>query len=146
MKKLIILIAVAFFAFGCEGPQGPPGPQGRPGEGVSKSTVEFTLYSKDWKKWTTDNGAFLGWTFVADVPELTKPIFERGLCNVYLWEGNIQKQLPVTIYNEIDGQPYEGLIWYDFAVGSVAFYYQENDFKNENVRPATMNFRIQLIS
>lgn len=138
-------MAVAFFAFGCEGPQGPPGPSGLPG-GVNKFTFEFKLHSQDWEKMTDGAGNFTGWTFVADLPELTRKVYESGLYSTYLWEGNIQESLPIIVYNETDNQLWEKKISCDYAIGSVAFHYQENDFQNENVRPGTMTFRVQLFS
>lgn len=145
MKKLFLIVAVAFFAFGCEGPQGIPGPQGRPGV-INKFTLEFTIKSQDWVRLNDNAGNFIGWNYVVDMPELTRDIYERGLYATYLWESSIQEPLPIIVYNETDNQLWEKKISCDYAVGSVAMYYQENDFQNENVKPATMTFRIQLMS
>ncbi len=74
------------------------------------------------------------------------PMSTNTACyNVYLWDGNIQVPLPLIVYNETDNELWEKKISCDFAVGSVAVYYQENDFMNEGYRPEDMTFRIHLV-
>lgn len=142
MKKLLLIISVALFAMSCQGPQGIPGRDGF----TYNKTVDFTVQSNDWKKMTDAGGAFIGWQYIIDMPELTKSVFERGVCIVSLWEGkNIQKPLPVVVYNETDGQKWQAQIWNDKGVGSVGVYYQEDDFANENHKPSTLTFHIQIL-
>lgn len=136
-------MSVALFAFSCIGPQGPPGYDG---EGVNKFTLEFKIQSRDWVKVTDGGGNFTGWYYEVNMPELTRYVYERGIYNTYLWDGQVQIPLPLIIYNETDNALWEKKISCDYAIGSVALYYQENDFQNENTRPETMTFRIQLLS
>lgn len=145
MKKLIILAAAMLFMFGCTGPQGPQGPMGPAGGGTSKYTLTYELASEDWIKQTDTNGNFIGWWHEIPMPELTGDIYEYGMYMAYLIDGNIQVPLPLIVYNETDETLWEKKISCDFAVGSVAVYYQENDFANEGYRPQDMIFRIQLI-
>lgn len=145
MKKLIILAAAMLFMFGCTGPQGPQGPMGPAGEGASKYTLTYELASEDWIQQTDASGNFIGWWHEIPMPELTRDIYEYGMYMAYLIDGNIQVPLPLIVYNETDETLWEKKISCDFAVGSVAVYYQENDFGNEGYRPQDMTFRIQLI-
>lgn len=145
MKKLLMLMSIALFAFGCTGPRGPQGPQGPAGEGFTKFTYEFKLLSQDWRKDTDPAGNFIGWWYEISLPELTRFVYEEGIYNTYLWDGNIQVPLPVIVYNETDSQLWEKKISCDYAIGSVAVYYQENDFTNEDRRPEDMVFRIHLV-
>lgn len=90
-------------------------------------------------------GNFIGWWHEIQMPELSTYVYEYGMYNVYLWDGNIQVPLPVIVYNETDNTLWEKKISCDFEVGSVAVYYQENDFMNEGYRPEDMTFRIHLV-
>lgn len=145
MKKLLLLFSVALLTFGCTGPQGPQGPQGPAGEGSMKFTLEFKVLSRDWVRNTDAGGNFIGWWYDISVPELTRYIYEYGIYNTYLWDGNVQVPLPIIVYNETDNQLWEKKISCDFAVGSVAVYYQENDFTNEGRQPEDMTFRIHMV-
>lgn len=142
MKKLLLLFSVALLTFGCTGPQGPQGPAG---EGSMKFTLEFKVLSRDWVRNTDAGGNFIGWWYDISVPELTRYIYEYGIYNTYLWDGNVQVPLPIIVYNETDNQLWEKKISCDFAVGSVAVYYQENDFTNEGRQPEDMTFRIHMV-
>lgn len=145
MKKLLLLFSVALLTFGCTGPQGPQGPQGPAGEGSMKFTLEFKVLSRDWVRNTDAGGNFIGWWYEISVPELTRYIYEYGIYNTYLWDGNVQVPLPLIVYNETDNKLWEKKISCDFAVGSVAVYYQENDFTNEGRQPEDMTFRIHMV-
>lgn len=145
MKKLLILIGAAVLLFGCTGPMGPQGPQGPQGEGSQTFTLTYKLASADWEKNTDAAGNFIGWWHEIQMPELSTYVYEYGMYNVYLWDGNIQVPLPLFVYNETDNALWEKKISCDFAVGSVAVYYQENDFMNEGYRPEDMTFRIHLV-
>lgn len=145
MKKLLFLLGIVWLSIGCTGPQGPQGPQGPAGEGALSATIEFTIYSQDWQVQRDGSGAFIGYWYEIPVPELDNYIYKNGLYNTYLIDGNVQIPLPLIVYNETDGTYWEKKISCDYAVGSVAVYYQENDFQNESYRPETMTFRIQLI-
>ena len=145
MKKLLILIGAAVLLFGCTGPMGPQGPQGPQGEGSQTFTLTYKLASADWVKNTDAAGHFIGWWHAIQMPELSTYVYEYGMYNVYLWDGNIQVPLPVIVYNETDNTLWEKKISCDFEVGSVAVYYQENDFMNEGYRPEDMTFRIHLV-
>ena len=145
MKKLLILIGAAVLLFGCTGPMGPQGPQGPQGEGSQTFTLTYKLASADWVKNTDAGGNFIGWWHEIQMPELSTYVYEYGMYNVYLWDGNIQVPLPVIVYNETDNTLWEKKISCDFEVGSVAVYYQENDFMNEGYRPEDMTFRIHLV-
>lgn len=103
------------------------------------------LASADWEKNTDAAGNFIGWWHEIQMPELSTYVYEYGMYNVYLWDGNIQVPLPLIVYNETDNELWEKKISCDFAVGSVAVYYQENDFMNEGYRPEDMTFRIHLV-
>lgn len=146
MKKLLFLLGIVWLSIGCTGPQGPQGPQGPAGEGALSATIEFTIESEHWLVQRDSNGAFIGYWYEIPVPELDNYIYKNGLYNTYLIDGNVQIPLPLIVYNETDGKYWEKKISCDYAVGSVAVYYQENDFANENYRPeGTMTFRIHLI-
>ena len=145
MKKLLILIGAAVLLFGCTGPMGPQGPQGPQGEGSQTFTLTYKLASADWVKNTDAAFIFIGWWHEIQMPELSTYVYEYGMYNVYLWDGNIQVPLPVIVYNETDNTLWEKKISCDFEVGSVAVYYQENDFMNEGYRPEDMTFRIHLV-
>lgn len=144
MKKLLVIFAITILAAGCRGPQGPQGPQG-PAGSLNKFTLEYTIYSQDWSTDFDNNGNFIGYWHEIELPELTRNIYETGLYAAYLWDNNIQIPLPLIVYNETDGSLWQKKISCDFAIGSAAIYYQENDFMNENQSPATMTFRIQLV-
>ena len=145
MKRLLILIGTAMLAFGCMGPQGPQGPRGPQGEGSQTFTLTYKLASADWWENTDADGHFIGWWHEIQLPELSRYVYEYGLYNTYLWDGNVQVPLPLIVYNETDGTQWEKKISCDFAIGSVAVYYQENDFANEGRRPEEMTFRIHLV-
>ena len=145
MKKLLILIGAAVLLFGCTGPMGPQGPQGPQGEGSQTFTLTYKLAYAVWVKNTDAAGNFIGWWHEIQMPELSTYVYEYGMYNVYLWDGNIQVPLPVIVYNETDNTLWEKKISCDFEVGSVAVYYQENDFMNEGYRPEDMTFRIHLV-
>ena len=51
----------------------------------------------------------------------------------------------MIVYNETDNTLWEKKMSCDFEVGSVAVYYQENDFMHEGYRPEDMTFRIHLV-
>lgn len=145
MKKLLILIGAAVLLFGCTGPMGPQGPKGPQGEGSQTFTLTYKLASADWVKNIDAAGNFIGWWHEIQMPELSTYVYEYGMYNVYLWDGNIQVPLPVIVYNETDNTLWKKKISCDFAVGSVTVYYQENDFMNEGYRPEDMTFRIHLV-
>lgn len=110
-----------------------------------KFTLEYKVLSRDWVRNTDTNGNFVGWWYEISVPELTRYVYEHGIYNTYLWDGNIQVPLPLIVYNETDNQLWEKKISCDFGVGSVAVYYQENDFANDGVQPEDMTFRIHMV-
>ena len=144
MKKLLVILTVTILAAGCRGPQGPQGPQG-PAGSLNKFTLEYTVYSRDWDAEFDSFGNFIGYWHEIDLPELTRNIYETGLYSAYLWDDNIQIPLPLIVYNETDGALWEKKISCDFAIGSAAVYYQENDFMNDGYKPEDMTFRIQLV-
>ena len=145
MKRLLILAAMAVLAFGCTGPRGPQGPQGPAGESAMSYTFTYDLASQDWVMNTDAGGNFIGWWHEITLPELTRYVYDYGMYTTYLVDGNIQVPLPLIVYNETDGTLWERKISCDYAVGSVAVYYQENDFTNEGYRPESMTFRIKLV-
>lgn len=114
-------------------------------KGSQTFTLTYKLASADWVKNTDAAGNFIGWWHEIQMPELSTYVYEYGMYNVYLWDGNIQVPLPVIVYNETDNTLWEKKISCDFEVGSVAVYYQENDFMNEGYRPEDMTFRIHLV-
>ena len=107
MKKLLILIGAAVLLFGCTGPMGPQGPQGPQGEGSQTFTLTYKLASADWVKNTDAAGNFIGWWHEIQMPELSTYVYEYGMYNVYLWDGNIQVPLPLIVYNETDNALWE---------------------------------------
>lgn len=126
-------------------PDGTAGASRSAGRRFADVPLTYKLASADWVKNTDAAGNFIGWWHEIQMPELSTYVYEYGMYNVYLWDGNIQVPLPVIVYNETDNTLWEKKISCDFEVGSVAVYYQENDFMNEGYRPEDMTFRIHLV-
>ena len=165
MKKIIFLFAtVALLLSSCEGPRGPMGPQGPPGtpgtsgEGMNWEIINLTVYSGDWEPFY-QNGLFLYYRYIFDLPELDEFIYDKGQYNTYLRrpEGNseVQTELEVTDYIEdADGYRWERTISSDYMFeradgrikSSVAFYVKFSDFYDgPDSRPETMKFRVVLM-
>jgi len=156
MKKYILSLFALLAIISCEGPmgprgpQGPPGPAGEDGYGINWSVVNLYIAPNMWKAFYDNNGLFLYWRCIADVPELTKFIYDEGLCIVYrkTMDGKVEVQEPLTkiVFNEeANGYLWQQAIVYDFSPGEVAFYVQSSDFGDENNRPPRMDFRIVMI-
>ena len=145
MKKLLILIGAAVLLFGCTGPMGPQGASRSAGRRFADVHPDIQTGLRRLGEDTDAAGNFIGWWHEIQMPELSTYVYEYGMYNVYLWDGNIQVPLPLIVYNETDNALWEKKISCDFAVGSVAVYYQENDFMNEGYRPEDMTFRIHLV-
>ena len=152
MKKIFLSLFALLIIASCEGPMGPPGRQGPEGPAGSANWKVVNLYVSPsmWEPIYDSNRLFLYYRCIADVPELTKFIYDEGLCIVYrkAIDGNIEVQEPLTkiIYNEeADGFLWQHAIVYDFSPGEIAFYVQSSDFGDESNRPPRMDFRIVLM-
>lgn len=145
MKKFLIILGVAVLAASCIGPQGPQGIPGRDGDSAPTFILHYTVYGGDWRKQYDDNGNFLFWYNDIPIPELSRNIFENGYFLAYVRSGDVQELIQTIIYNETDGQLWEGKYACEFYVGGATVMYQENDFANENYDPGTVEFRIVLV-
>lgn len=144
MKKLFMILGVVMLTASCMGPAGPQGPPGRDGVGVTKYVIDFTVFERDWRKEYDPNGLFLYWYYDIPVRELTLDVMDYGAMLAYVCNGDIQELMQTVVFNEYDGQPFQGKWAAEFSPGEVRVMYQESDFMNENVSPGTARFRIVL--
>ena len=146
-------MGAALMLWSCEGPQGPPGPAGQPGDSYQKKI--YTCYVNNnnesrWQRVEDENGLFLFYRSIFEIPAFTKNVFDTGMFMAYVMDGDLQQPLPFEVYNEYEGVPWQYQLWCDFVhssrdnpVGTVAFYYQDSEF-NDN-RPPNMEFRVVLM-
>lgn len=147
MKQLIALVLCTVALISCEGPMGPPGERGERTHWFSDT---YTVKSEDWQLVNghpDELGTF--YTYVFDERELTDFIYQEGRVSGYLMHRvgdlNVQSPLPFTIYQGIANSNGEEL-WeeeysFDFAKGSIAFYFRDSGFITSNP-PPTCTFRI----
>lgn len=155
MKKLILLLCMAFTMFACEGemgPMGPMGPQGKdgePGTGTQWYTKSFTINSNQWELIGEPGELKSYYMAVFDLPQLSEFIFKEGTVIGYMSMGeNIKNGLPYVMHTAEEteeGSHYWTQTYdFDFAPGSVAFYATFSDFETQK-RPGNETFHIVLM-
>ncbi len=151
MKRLLFALLIAVTFISCEGPmgpEGPPGPEGLPGEGANWKIIEYTVPQQDWRlmgESEKPNYNELGTYYmheVKDVPSLTSDVVNNGAVIAYYYNDSFRtwNPLPYSIpsYIIIDNDNaalFTESYSFDYAVGSMAFYFTVSDFYTGDIYP-----------
>jgi hypothetical protein len=121
---------------GDTGPAGADGTNGTNGNANVKSQTSTNL------TWTFNNAALQFETNIS-VAAITQDIVDRGAVLVYLQNGSISSQLPVSGMAD----PVT-ILFYDFeySVGNVKVILSNSDLDNSFVPPSTLRFKIVAMS
>jgi hypothetical protein len=143
MKKYVFLLSLLTLTFAsCEGPMGPPG------DGVTRSIINFTVHEGDWKLVGRVNELNSFYMYEFPAPEVTAFVCEKGNVFGYRWF-DIDEQTPlgqvVHIGELINGNEYLFTETYSFSFrpGYITFYVDYSDFVTD-IPPGTCDFRIVL--
>ncbi|WP_106829096.1 hypothetical protein [Parabacteroides pacaensis] len=142
MKKLLLLMLVAFVAMSCEGPTGPQGPPG----GAQKVYVgEYTIHDSDWESYLTEDG-FVNYTYVFDDKNILEDYYIDGVAvgYIYLVDGQkneLKEPLPYTeSYIDGAGKACTAHYTFDFMPGSIAFHIRTDSSRPKT--PPTTTFQV----
>ncbi len=121
-------VLAVFTMASCRGPQGPQGPAGQDGNANVASSVVTIRYS-DWE-WVND----CQWVVDIDYPAINNNVFNHGAVLVYMKQGGVWSQVPLTYFYEtqLDDGTY-GIVASTIEVatlsdGGVRLFWTESDF------------------
>lgn len=150
MKKLFLLISIAFLAIACEGPTGPMGPPGENGGGAAYDVFYIPINKNDWVLVGGEEELNSYYAYTVSVSKITNYIYDYGTILAY-WEidGRFQTLLPYTRYYGSDNGTNEKLwsehLEFEYTEGSMTFYSTISDFYNIGKRPESTEIKVVLI-
>ena len=150
MKKLLLLIMVAFAAIACEGPTGPEGPMGPPGSGAIQKTFvkDYTIQTTDWVKEITEEG-FVYYTCTVKVNQLDDEYYYDGTVTGYIYfnydtSNESKTLLPYTeSYIDKEGFSYFENYTFEYSPGVVTFILKTNS--PTPLPPVNCTFQVAMI-
>ena len=145
MKKLFLLLTVAYLFASCEGPAG-------------KDALEtywfvktYTINANQWQLVNGEDQLNSYFRASISIPELDRDIYEKGHVFCYMFQSidgrEVQTLLPFTApYGDVKGNT--EILWtetyaYDYSPGRITFYINYSDFYTSN-RPSDKSFRVVL--
>lgn len=110
---------------------------------IEWNTKEVTVRSGDWEYVNGSRNCNSYYYADVKVSDLNKEKCKGGIICCYLYDDDVQTQLPCTRYFNTDGEEWSRTIDYDFYKNGVTFYVTES--RDSLSQPERMEFRIAFI-